>query len=94
MRTNNETFTCGICNHHGDRRDAVVIHPLSPLRCKDAGACGRRQKRDKALAEIAEMATKPRMHPIDKFSRTAVAVCAFFMGSVIAMGLTYIWFGV
>jgi hypothetical protein len=94
MRTSIESGTCGECNHLADRRDLVVIHPLSPLRCKDTTACARRQKRDKILAEMQEMANKPALHPVDKFSRTSIAICTAFFTFVITIGLAYLWFGV
>lgn len=94
MRTNTETLTCGVCNHIADRRDLVVIHPLSPLRCKDAGACGRRIKRDKVLAEIQEMSTKKKVHPVDRFSMTGIGVSVAFFAFIIVTGLSYLWFGV
>lgn len=89
------TQTCADCGMEStDLRIFIVTHPLMPVRCYSEGACSRRQKRNKVLAEMEEMAKKPYVHPVDKFSRTSIALCGFFLGCIAFIGSAYLWFGV
>jgi hypothetical protein len=92
-----ETFiyACGYCGHASTHRpEFYVVHPLSGLKCKSTGACERRQKRNKINTEIATKASRPVMHPVDRFTRLTVALCGIFMGAVLAIGVSYLWLGI
>ncbi|WGH21734.1 hypothetical protein SEA_INKED_47 [Arthrobacter phage Inked] len=89
------TFTCKNCGHTTDvANEFMILEDYSGFECTFQAACDRRQKRDLIIADMKEMAKKPHVHPVDKFTRTSVALCGFFFGCVIAMGLAYLWFGV
>ena len=80
----NLTFSCGYCNHHGDANDFMPSDYVA-LRCVNIAACQRRHKRNIILADMANMAKKPYapVHPVDKFSKIALGICAGFLMSVI-----------
>ncbi|AXC38667.1 hypothetical protein QCN37_gp41 [Arthrobacter phage Tatanka] len=89
------TFTCKFCAHTTDvANDVMPLEDYSGFQCTFQEACDRRKKRNKAISEIQEMAKKPHLHPVDKFSRAAVLTCGIFMGAVSAFGLSYLLFGV
>lgn len=87
---NATTLMCAYCNHISDFREFVYVRKGISTVCQNAEACARRQKRN---ALIADLAKKP-LHPVDRFSRTAIALCFALMVSVIVTGLAYIWFGI
>ncbi|AXH44587.1 hypothetical protein SEA_MEDIUMFRY_41 [Arthrobacter phage MediumFry] len=76
---------CFLCGHESDiPADFVVTESITQQGiCADTSACARRQKRDAILLEIKEMAKKPVTHPVDKFSKIALAFCAGFLMSTI-----------
>jgi hypothetical protein len=43
---------------------------------------------------MQEMAKKPHVHPVDKFTVSAILLCGMFFGGVTAMGLAYLLFGI
>ena len=93
MSANTIIFSCGFCNHTGNANEFMVAgHPI-PLECVDRVACERRQKRDLILIEMQEMACKPYVHPVDRFTRLSVLLCGIFMGAVSAIGVSYLWLG-
>ena len=53
-------------------RDETFVH----VRCYSEGACDRRQKRNAILAQTPT-------HPVDKFSRISLGICAALLMSVI-----------
>jgi hypothetical protein len=89
------TYVCYYCEHETDyANDVMPTEKGYGFECVSKAACERRQKRTAILAEMQEMAKKPHVHPVDKFSRTSIAICASFMTFVITIGLAYLWFGV
>jgi len=88
---NNTTLICRYCNHKSDFREFIYtgVRKVWPA-CQNAEACARRQRRNAAVTQLSATA----VHPIDRFSRTAIALSAAIMVSVIVTGLTYIWFGI
>lgn len=95
LETLEETTPCEICGFHSDdHRDFVIAGPTRRFICENSSACLRRKKRDAILAEMQEMAKKPRLHPVDKFSRTSVALCGFFLGCVTVICGAYLMFGI
>lgn len=94
MSENTIVFSCGFCNHTASANEVMVSnHPIL-FECVDRGACERRQKRDLILIEMQEMAKKPHVHPVDKFTRGAVLLCGMFLGAVSAIGISYLLFGI
>ncbi len=88
------TFTCKFCGHTTDiANEFMILDDYSGFECTMSSACERRQKRDVILAEMQEMAKNP-VHPVDKFSRASVAICASALTFVITSSLAYLWFGV
>ena len=87
-------FSCGYCDHVGEANELMTGEFPVALKCVDRAACQRRQRRDKILAEIQEMAKKPRVHPVDKVTRITVLLCGIFLGAVSAIGISYLLFGV
>lgn len=86
---------CCLCGHNSeDKNDFVVVEAPDQVICENTEACARRQKRDAILAEMKEMAKKPHVHPVDKFSHTSVAVCGFIMGVISVVCLAYILTGI
>ena len=94
MNTEITQDTCSVCAHTSDYHEFVWDKTGTKSICQNAEACARRVKRNKVIAEMRVMAQKPYVHPVDKFSRTAVAVCGFFFGCIITIGLGYLWFGI
>lgn len=89
------TYVCYYCEHETDyANDVMPTEKGYGFECVSKAACERRQKRTAILEEIKEIANRPPVHPVDKFSRTAVAICGFFFGCVITIGLAYLWFGI
>lgn len=89
------TFTCKFCNHTTDVvNDVMPLEDYSGFECVFKSACERRQKRDAILADMQEMAKKPHVHPVDKFTRTTVLLCGIFLGAVSASGISYLLFGI
>ncbi|QFG08720.1 hypothetical protein PBI_INGRID_45 [Arthrobacter phage Ingrid] len=89
------TFVCYYCEHETDNaNDVMPIETGYGFECVFQDACFRRQKRNEILADMKEMAKRPHVHPVDKITRTGVALCGFFMGLIVAMGLSYLWFGI
>jgi hypothetical protein len=89
------TYVCFYCEHETDcANDVMPTEKGYGFECVSKAACERRQKRTAILAEMQEMAKKPALHPVDKFSRTAVLLCGVFMGAVSAIGLSYLLFGI
>lgn len=90
-----ETTPCSLCGFRSEDYKAFVIAGYErQFICENSSACLRRQKRDTILAEMQEMAKKPYVHPVDKFSRTSVALCGFFLGCVSVLGVSYLWLGI
>ncbi|QYC55032.1 hypothetical protein QCN36_gp44 [Arthrobacter phage CastorTray] len=85
---------CSLCGHTSEYQEFVWNLMKTASICEDSSACIRRCKRNAVLAEMKEMAKKPAVHPVDKFSRAAVLTCGIFMGAVSAFGLSYLLFGV
>ncbi|ASM62320.1 hypothetical protein SEA_NIGHTMARE_44 [Arthrobacter phage Nightmare] len=94
MRNLETTTPCQLCGFTSDDYKSFVSGYAHEWICADSKACGRRKIRNDVLAEMKEMAKKPHLHPVDKFSRAAVLTCGIFMGAVIAFGLSYLLFGV
>lgn len=92
--TTDHTFHCFFCEHESDCHGVVPTETTYGFECVDKAACERRQKRNKILAEMQVMALTPHIHPVDKVSRTVVALCGFFFGCIITMGLAYLLFGI
>jgi hypothetical protein len=90
------TFRCFYCNHETDCANDVMprFEEGNGFECVFEDACKRRQKRNQVLAEMQEMVKRPHVHPVDKITRTGVALCGFFMGLIVAMGLAYLMFGI
>ena len=78
------TFTCKFCGHTTDvTNDVMILEDYSGFQCTFQSACDRRQKRDAILAEMQEMAKNP-VHPVDKFSFSAISICAgALLGTII-----------
>ena len=77
-------FSCGYCDHVGEANEFMTGEYPVALECVDRGACERRQKRDLILIEMKEMAKKPRVHPVDKFSFASISLCAgFLLGTLV-----------
>lgn len=94
MNTEITQDTCSLCAHTSDYHEFVWDKTGTKSLCQNAEACSRRCKRNAVIAEMREMAKKPHVHPVDKFSRTSIAICAAFFTFVITFGLAYLWFGV
>ncbi|ALY08641.1 hypothetical protein CAPNMURICA_41 [Arthrobacter phage CapnMurica] len=95
LMANLKLITCERCEFRSNIEEEFTMGPDAvSLECVDLASCKRRQKRTAILAEMKEMAKKPHLHPVDKFSRAAVLTCGIFMGAVSAFGLSYLWFGV
>jgi hypothetical protein len=94
MSETTTTDTCSLCGHTSEYREFVWNSSQTASVCEDSSACTRRCKRNVILAEMQEMAKRPHVHPVDKITRTGVALCGFFMGLIVAMGLAYLWFGI
>jgi hypothetical protein len=98
MSENEITFACFHCYYCDLETDANGVIPRfeegNGFECIDEAACKRRQKRNAILADMQEMAKKPHVHPVDKFTRTAVLLCGMFLGAVSAIGISYLLFGV
>ncbi|ASR84083.1 hypothetical protein SEA_TEACUP_43 [Arthrobacter phage Teacup] len=86
--------TCSLCGHTSEYQEFVWNRMKTASICEDSSACIRRCKRNAVIAEMKEMAKKPAVHPVDKFSRAAVLTCGIFMGAVSAFGIAYLLFGV
>ncbi|QFP95435.1 hypothetical protein SEA_MAKAI_43 [Arthrobacter phage Makai] len=85
------SFTCAECGISStDRRMFFFSHPFMPIRCYSEGACKRRQKRNEILAEMEEMRKKPYVHPVDRFSRTALTISGAFLLTIIFIGLLFL----
>lgn len=94
MSENTIIFSCGFCDHTGVANEFMPgEHPIA-LECANRVACERRQKRDLILLEMQEMAKKPHVHPVDRFTRLTVVLCGFFMGAVSAISISYLLFGI
>lgn len=84
---------CVLCGYSSyDPKDFISVEEPQCI-CENTDACARRQKRDAILADMEKMAQKTGLHPMDKFSRTSVVVCAFFLGLISTVGLMYITSG-
>ncbi|ASD52266.1 hypothetical protein QCN32_gp41 [Arthrobacter phage Niktson] len=95
LMCNLETTTpCQLCGFMSEDYRVFVSGYAHEWICADSEACRRRKKRNDILAQMKEMAKKPHLHPVDKFSRAAVLTCGIFMGAVSAFGLSYLLFGV
>ena len=89
------TYVCFYCENETDcANDVMPTENGYALICVSKAACERRQKRNAVLEEIKEIANRPPTHPVDKFSRTSIAICTAFFTFVITFGLAYLWFGV
>ncbi len=89
------TFTCVNCGQTTDCANDVMPTLIGEgFECTFQTACDRRRRRDIILAEMQEMANKPHVHPVDKFTRGAVLLCGIFMGAVSAIGISYLLFGI
>lgn len=86
--------TCSLCGHTSEYREFVWNYEQTRSICQNSDACARRCKRNAIIAEMREMAKKPHVHPVDKFTRTSVALCSFILGCISAIGIAYLWFGI
>lgn len=90
MQNDTMTWQCDECGFRStEYRTFVFSHPFMPVRCQNANACGRRQKRNVVANELAN----PK-HPIDRFSISAISLCGSFLIIASLIGLSYLLFGV
>ena len=80
-------FVCYYCGHATVNANDVMprFEEGNGFECVSQDACNRRQKRDAILA------MEP-IHPVDKFSRVALAICAAFLSAII-LACVFFWIG-
>jgi hypothetical protein len=82
-------LNCKICGHTSDFREFVWTNDTDESICQNAAACQRRQARD----SISNTVAKPKLHVVDRFSRSAIITCASFLTAASAVCGSYVIFG-
>ena len=86
-------FVCYYCGHETTNANDVLprFEEGNGFECVFEDACKRRQKRDAILADMQEMAKKPYVHPVDKFSFSSIAISAGVLLGIVIVGLLFLF---